>query len=61
MINLDVKGYCEECPHFEAETKKLGRWNESGRAVVDSVVTCKNKDACEYAISHCFGVDKSEK
>ena len=58
MINLDIKGYCEECPHFEAVTTSHIVGSNGRELQVEHDITCSRKDSCEYAISHCFGGGK---
>ena len=54
MINLNIKGYCKDCPHFEAETVKHIVGTDGVGLQVDHEIVCKNKDACEWAIDHMF-------
>lgn len=60
MIALDVKGYCEECPYFEPIAVGKPGNDMEGPFGIDHTIKCKHKLKCEYAISHCFGVAKSE-
>ena len=56
MINLDVKGYCQDCPHFEAESSMVV--DKPSDITGEHIVYCKHKWSCEWAISHCFGSER---
>ena len=48
MIELDVKGYCHNCPDFEAHVEKLYC---DDRAII-TTVTCKYAERCERIENH---------
>ena len=55
MININIKGYCKECPYFEEEMIDHIVGTDGIALQIDHEIVCQNKDACEYAIAYVFG------
>lgn len=73
MIRLDVREYCDRCPHFEPEVVKrpevdiLTGWSfcemaERRMAIThgDTVVACCNRDRCECVYEYMEGRKNAE-
>ena len=68
MINLEVKDYCQNCPHFEADTDTCttaGYCDDIGLlSLTDHTIRCKHREACieihDYIKAHIMGSKKGE-
>lgn len=57
MIELDVKGYCRNCPDFEAHVEKLYC---DDRAII-TTVTCEYAERCERIKKYIGAFEKGLK
>lgn len=46
MIQLELEDYCQECPDFEAEIRKIKYESSFGYEVCDTTVCCENAVRC---------------
>ena len=73
MIKLDVREYCDRCPHFEPEVVERPQVDiltnysfcdmvERRMAVThgDTVVKCCNRDRCEAIYEYMEGLENAE-
>lgn len=57
MIELDVKGYCRNCPDFEAHVEKLYC---DDRAII-TTITCEYAKRCEHIKKYIGAFEKGLK
>lgn len=73
MIKIDVRKYCDRCPHFEPEVAErpeveiLTRWSvaelsEKQLAIThgDTIVKCRNRYRCEGIYEYMEGKEHAE-
>lgn len=47
MIDLKVADYCQNCPHFEAETEEISSFLSS-----HFIITCANMEKCRAILKY---------
>lgn len=52
MIKLKVQPYCENCPHFEAETETHEICDDFKTIRCETTVRCSNAEKCERIKNH---------
>ena len=52
MIVLKIEKYCENCPHFEAETTRETSYDNSISIDYHTAVTCKSRRRCRAIYRH---------
>lgn len=54
MILVEVKPYCNNCLHFEADVENASQLfaGDAVYAVTDTIVRCKSRNRCESIVSY---------
>ena len=46
-IRLELKDYCERCPHFEIAVDRIDVTRGNGERLADITIKCKKADICQ--------------
>lgn len=46
-IRLELKDYCERCPHFEVAVDRIDVTRGNGEQLADITIKCKKADICQ--------------
>lgn len=52
MIALDIKDYCHNCEHFEAEVEKVSKFDNMNQINWHTTIRCTNRSQCALLYSH---------
>lgn len=46
-IRLELKDYCERCPHFEITADRIDMTRGNGERLTETTIKCKRADICQ--------------
>lgn len=46
-IRLELKDYCERCPHFEIAVDRTDMIGGNGEQLAETTIKCKRADICQ--------------